>query len=363
MKITQVISDTNVGGAGVLLSSIVSSLEKKFDFDVILPRGSALIERMKFERARVIVADILGDASFTPRDARSFYKLFKSSPPDVIHTHASLSARVGGLHAGVKNLLSTRHCAKGESSTPSRLLQKMYSAYTTHTVSTADAATRDLISEGVAPCRITTIKNGSRAVEKISPERRRELLSELGIEVGAPIVGCCARIERVKGQDLLLRAIPKVLEKHPDACFLFVGDGEERKRCEQLAATLGVGGRVKFIGYTPHADEYENLFLLNVNPSRGTETSCLVTSECMSLGIPTVASDFGGNCEMVTEGGNGLIFQSENVHELSDKINLLLSDKPLRERLSHGARARFLEEFSLERMARDYERLYLSLCR
>ncbi|MBQ8302659.1 MAG: glycosyltransferase family 4 protein [Clostridia bacterium] len=362
MKITHVISDTNVGGAGILLSNIVTSLEDKFDFEVILPKGSQLIERLHFARAKVTPTDMSGDVSFSPRDARSFYKLFKSSPPDIIHTHASLSARVGGLHAGVKNLLSTRHCAKSVGAEPpSRLMQRMYGAYTTRTVSTADAATRDLVREGVPPASITTIKNGTIPVEKITPEHRRKLLAELGFDGVVTVIGSCARIEHIKGQDLILRAAPKILARHPEVRFLFVGDGGERRACEKLAATLGIGGRVKFIGYAANAREYENLFFININASRGTETSCLVTSECMSLGIPTVASDFGGNPEMVKDGESGLLFQSENAHELADRVNTLLSDQNLYDRLSRGAREHFSKDFSVERMAEEYERLYLSL--
>ena len=360
MKVTHVISDTNVGGAGILLANLQSALCELFDFEIILPAGSMLLSRLDPRKGRITEIDFLGDKSFSPRDVRTFHRIFRSRPPDVLHTHAVLSARVGASLAGVKNLLSTRHCAVNESGALSSLKRKLYDTYTTLTVSTAAAATRNLISEGVPADRIVTIQNGSRELPPLSATERNGLLASLGIPEHAAVVGCCARIEHVKGQDVLLRAIPAVIKKHPNVYFLFIGDGSERHNVQNLARALGVWSRVKFIGYTERARDYQNLFYVNVNASRGTETSCLVTSECMSLGIPTVASDFGGNPEMITHGKNGLIFPKDNHYALASELDHVISNGALHSALSRGAREEFHRRFSLERMAGEYERLYRS---
>ena len=126
MKITQVISDTNVGGAGVLISSVIGSLKNDFDFEVIIPKGSALKERLPSD-VNVTELKIKGDRSFYPTDVSDFYKFFKKQMPDVIHTHAQLSSRIGGKMAGVKACISTRHCAHGENNTSKRpLLQRCF---------------------------------------------------------------------------------------------------------------------------------------------------------------------------------------------------------------------------------------------
>ena len=143
--------------------------------------------------------------------------------------------------------------------------------------------------------------------------------------------------------------------------FLFVGDGSSRAEYERLAARLGIGRHVTFAGFTSDPEAYENIFDINVNSSRGTETSCLATSECMSLGIPTIASDFGGNTEMVFHGVNGLLFKCDNHFSLEDQLMSLLADRELYNRLSLGAVRIFSECFSLERMADQYRVLYDTL--
>jgi glycosyltransferase involved in cell wall biosynthesis len=128
-----------------------------------------------------------------------------------------------------------------------------------------------------------------------------------------------------------------------------------------MAALSGKSSRIIFTGYSPSPEKYQNLFYINVNTSRGTETSCLATGECMSLGIPTVASDFGGNREMIENGKNGLLFRCDNEFDLEKALTLLLSSRALCEKLSLGAYESYRKFFSADRMADDYKNLYLSI--
>ena len=359
--ITEVISDTNIGGAGVLLCSIVGALADEFDFEVILPRGSSLRKRLP-ESVKITELDITGDRSFAARDVGTFYKHFRSSRPAVIHTHASLSSRIAARLAGVPKCISTRHCSIPEGDVKKRtpLCRAIYRLSTDLTVSTADFATANLVREGVPPSRIITIKNGSPDLKKLVTGRDLSVFSELGIDSSRRIIGSVARLERVKGQDLILRCAPRVLLRYPDVLFLFIGEGSMRAEYERLASRLGLGNSVRFIGFKPHPERYQSTFFVNVNASRGTETSCLATSECMSLGIPTVASDFGGNTEMITDGENGLIFKNDNPYSLADTLLRILSDQPLHKRLSDGARLSFGEQFSLDKMIDSYRDVYNS---
>ena len=170
-----------------------------------------------------------------------------------------------------------------------------------------------------------------------------------------------ARLEKVKGQDLLLNCAKDVLKKYPEVHFVFLGDGSMRQEYLCRVYSLGIEKDVTFLGYVSDPSVYQRDFFVNVNTSRGTETSCLATSECMSLGIPTVASDFGGNPEMITDGENGLIFDRDDPFSLSEKLCEILGDSALYKKLSLGAKESYRTQFSLDRMAEEYKRLYLSL--
>lgn len=359
MKITQVISDTNVGGAGVLLASVVSTLKDSFEFEVILPRASLLYDRFPPD-VRVTELQVSKDKSFSPRDVATFADYFKKVHPEVIHTHASLSARLAAKLSCNAVCCSTRHCSLPSHSVTALTGAKraLYNFCTDITVSTADYATDNLIREGIPEKRIVTIKNGSPDLYENpshSPLPSRESLS---LPKDSILIGSVARLESVKGQDVILRAAPKILSRFPNVHFVFLGDGSMREDYKRLAAALGLEKHVTFTGFVQNPGVYQRLLKLNINASRGTETSCLAISECLSLGIPTVASDFGGNTEMIKDMENGIIFPSDNPHALSDCVIRLLSDSALYERLCVGARKSYTERFSLGKMAERYRTLY-----
>ena len=363
MKITHVISDTNVGGAGVLLYNLLSSTKDFCNANVLVPKGSAIAQRLAATGAAVTELPISRDKSFSPGDVGKFYSYFKQNPTDIVHTHASLSSRLGAALSGTKICLSTRHCAlpDGQVKKKNQAQIKVYNFCTSLTVSTADCATANLVAEGIDKNRIITIKNGVPERKKLGTGMDISLKRSLDLPDDATVIGCCARLETVKGQDLILRAARDVIRLIPKVFFVFVGDGGARQYFERLSARLGISQRVRFVGFVSDPEPYQNLFRINVNASRGTETSCLATSECMSLGIPTVASDFGGNKEMIVNGINGLVFKSDNHFSLEEKLLTLLADSELYKKLSVGARHTYESCFSVDRMANEYKKLYTAL--
>lgn len=361
MKITHVISDGNVGGAGILLSSLIDGLKNDFDFEIIIPEGSLLQARLP-KGVKITPLPTGSDKSFSPKDVSIFREYFKAKRPDILHTHASLSARLGGKMAGVRRCISTRHCAY-----PSSKVRKMpphkrflYELSTDLTVSTADFATENLLAEGLKKEKIVTIKNGSRDLLKETPSEF-SVYDEFKIPRERKIIGSVARLEAVKGQDTLLRSAREVLKFFPDVHFVLIGTGSMEQEYKRLASRLGVDRHVTFTGYVKNPVLYQKDFYINVNASRGVETSSLATSECMSLGVVSVLSSFGGNREMIKHGVDGLIFDTDNVFSLTSALLTLLEDDGLYAALSLGARKSYEEKFSLSRMTEEYKNLYLSL--
>lgn len=357
--ITQVISDSNIGGAGVLVCHICEALKREFDFTLMLPRGSALLSRVP-SGVRIREVPMARDRSLRPSDISLFRRLFSEQEPDLVHTHAALSARIGARLCGIHPILSTRHCSIERSKSPSVLYRRVYNSVTDCTVSTADFAKKNLTDEGVPEEKIQVIKNGSPKAVRTDENERAACRHSLEIPNNSVVLGSVARLEIVKGQDLMIEAISRLhrLDGIPEVHLVLVGTGSAGASYKTLARELGVSQYVHFVGYsaTPHL--YQNIFDINLNASRGTETSCLATSECMSLGIPTVASDFGGNPEMICDGINGLLFPKESVSGLVDAVGVLLGDPLLYLTLCEGAERSYCEKFSIERMASAYRELY-----
>ena len=360
IKISHIISDSNVGGAGVLLSSLSRALSQAFDLSIFIPKGARLAASLERSGARVYKVPMASDRSFRAGDVQGFYSVFRSFRPDIVHTHGALSARLGARLAGIKSCLSTRHCAIPAQAVKrkSGIARGVYDFCTDFTVSTADYATDNLICEGVPERKIITIRNGVSKKARSTPEQRRALRASLGIGERDRVIGICARLEWVKGIDIAISALPDILKSIQNAFLVIVGEGACRDALTRQSARLGIMDRVKFCGFKDDPTPYQSIFDINLNCSRGTETSCLATSECMSMGIPTVASDFGGNREMIVPYENGVLFRCDDPFSLAEAITELLTDGELLTQLSRGAEEHFAKHFSLERMTADYSALY-----
>jgi glycosyltransferase involved in cell wall biosynthesis len=170
-----------------------------------------------------------------------------------------------------------------------------------------------------------------------------------------------ARLEACKGHKTLLEAAKILKGSGEQYRFLLVGEGSCRKDIERYAKKLGVSDWVLFCGFAEDVAPFYHVMDLNVNCSVGTETSSLALSEGMSVGIPAVASNYGGNPYMIRDGENGFLFPCGDAQALADRIREIRRDPRLYRKLSRGAKARFCRELNAERMTRNIEELYEAL--
>lgn len=369
MKIMHVLTDSNVGGAGILLENFLkhTSLPKN-GITVALPRGARMAERYVACGVRVEELAIRPDCSFSVRDLPLLTAYLRQKSPDILHTHASLGARMAAMGAHIPIRLATRHCAypvgRVNSALPLRLLRRASDrALTCLTVATAHAAEENLIRLGIPREKILLIRNGAEPLTEYSYADRAAMRDRLGIPQDAFVVGAVGRLVPVKGHMTLLAAARILLSRHTGYRFLLVGGGEEEERLRRAADAPPLRGCVIFTGEVRDTAPYVNLFDAAVNCSVGTETSCLALSEAMSIGLPCIASDFGGNPELVREGENGLLFPVGDSAALAACIERVRGDAALRHRLSVGARERFRNSLNAEAMARAYDALYRCLFR
>ena len=215
--------------------------------------------------------------------------------------------------------------------------------------------------KGVDEKKITVVINGVPEVKKIDEREATNLKRELCISENTGVVCISARLEEYKGHRCLLYAMKILIEQGIKVKCLILGDGSNRNELEMLAVSLGVNKDVIFLGFISDVAPYLNISHINVNCSVGTETSSLALSEGMSLGLPAVVSDFGGNPYMVRDGENGFVFSQNNASELADKILLLLTNKEIYEYQSMTAKKRYSEEFDSKIMAEKVEKLYWKL--
>lgn len=167
------------------------------------------------------------------------------------------------------------------------------------------------------------------------------------------------RLFAKNGVEYFVRAMPLIVQ-HTHASALIVGDGPERAKLEALAAELGVGDRIAFLGARPHAEMPRLLPAgdLAVFPSL-VEATSVAALECMACGLPVAASAVGGLPEIVDDAVGGL-FPPADPQAMATKVLALLSDPRLPER-GATARRRVVARWSNARLVERHLEVYRDL--
>jgi glycosyltransferase involved in cell wall biosynthesis len=176
---------------------------------------------------------------------------------------------------------------------------------------------------------------------------------------GEFVIGYVGGLSRIKGCDVLIRAIPLLKDQIGKLKVVIAGDGPARTGLEELAGELSVGGMITFLGFVATPGEAYNMFDLMVIPSRS-EEGPITLYESWAMGIPVVASNAPVLDERIRDGETGIFFQSENHAELAEKILLAYRDSELVSRIREGG-AREAEQLSVERHLADLRDMYRSL--
>lgn len=220
---------------------------------------------------------------------------------------------------------------------------KLAEAITTPTRRAADFLERSTHRRGVLP--VSCGLRASNYTADLEPRSENTLV----------FVG---RVTLEKEIDVILRAIPRI-DPALDVSFTVVGDGDQRKNLEKLAAELGIADRVAFTGRV--TDEQLRAHLTGASAfviASIAELQSIATMEAMASGLPIVAADAMALPHLVHHGENGYLFQPGNDRELAEQIEKVLKSSP--EQFAHMQRASLeaVQVHDIDRTLDTFEALY-----
>lgn len=171
------------------------------------------------------------------------------------------------------------------------------------------------------------------------------------------ILGAVGRLSREKAFHCLIEAFGMIAQSVADMKLLILGEGRQRGILEAQIRNLGLEERILMPGFVEKAARYMKLFDVFVLSSitEGLPVSLL---EAMQQGKAVVSTRAGGVVQVVKHGENGLLVKSDDPAALAGAIDAVYRDTQLKMSLGRRARQDFLEKYSSERMAREYQRLY-----
>jgi len=292
--------------------------------------------------------------------------ILKKEEIDIVHTHSWGTLLEGILGAKLAHVPVIIH---GEHGTfpvgfPHNYFQNLFWRSTDRVVSVSDNLRIKMAGVTNFPGeKIKVILNGvDESKFYPSQDLRKQFRSQFGFQEDDFIIGTAGRLHEVKNQAMLIRAVAELLETGKQVHLVLAGWGELENDLRQLAHKLGTGQNVHFLGLQDNV----NLILNGMDVFTLTSFSegCSnVIQEAMFAGKPVVATNVGGNPELVCPGETGLLVESDNSHELAQRLSELYDQKELREKFSKNARHFALKLFSLSAMVSSYQNLYLEECR
>ena len=184
---------------------------------------------------------------------------------------------------------------------------------------------------------------------------------------GRRVIVCVARLVHRKGQDQLIKALPSILEKFPDAILLIVGQGPIEQMLRNSARQLGITHKVIFTGRVPHGDLADYICLGEVfaMPVRsrffGFEVEGLGIAylEASACGLPVVVGNSGGATDAVIDQVTGLLVDGTNVNEITDAICRLLADPAKAQAMGQAGRGWVISDWQLSNWSAKFNNLLI----
>ncbi len=232
-------------------------------------------------------------------------------------------------------------------------------------LSVSESAANQLISRGVKRGRVRVVPNGVDT-DRFCPGRavdRKSFLATCFPKSGNRnifLIGSAGNLRKIKGYDLLLEAMPKILAENPLARCVVWGEGPDRERLVARAGELKVDHAIQFFGFEPGLEKFLPFLDLYVQPSR-IESFGLAAAEAMVCGVPTLVADTGGLNNLVQHGLCGQLFTAGSVDSLADQIVKLSCDPIKRTALANAGSRRIKEHFSRKQMEEKVLAIYEEL--
>ena len=336
-----------------------------FDVSVVLPKNSLLKPEVEKLNIKVIEADGISDKSLSHEGIKSLTEIFKREAPDIVHAHGSMSARIAAKRAGAKAVF-TRHSVFEPSPKLSHGLGKIINGmvnnhYADRIIAVAEAAKDNLTATGVNERKIDVILNGVEGLSPASDTELEKLRQRFGVNEGETVVSIVARLEDIKGHEYFIDAACEVLNSGANARFFIAGTGSYEQVLKSKVNQSEYSDKIIFTGFLKDVDKLMAITDIQVNASYGTEATSLALLEGMSIGIPAVVSDFGGNPGVIKSGVNGFVVKKCDSHAIAEKLLELIGSKELYKKLSDGSKEVFKKTFTAEAMTKNTENIYKTL--
>lgn len=364
MNIVHVVENLALGGLErVVVSLVRMQLRHRHRVLVLCLFGEGVLApEVRNSGARVIACE--KGAGWDLRALAMMRDAVKSFHADVVHTHNAVAhyyAALATIGLGLHTVLNTRH---GMGSFPyswrRERLYRLALLGSDVAVLVCAAAERRFVSNRIIPKKKARIVPNGTDVDAFverNAEGRRKLVAACGAPTDTVVFGTVGRLSAAKDHANLLAAMRQLIDQGANAFLVIVGDGELRDPLRDQCAQLGLNAHARFLGARSDISELLSGFDVFVMSSV-TEGYSLALVEACAAGLPCIATDVGGNSEIVQDNRTGLVVPAADTAQLAAAMQALSADADRRSTFGRGARTWALENGTLDSMYRRYLAIY-----
>lgn len=361
MKILHLISGGDKGGAKTHMFALLDELCKIADVTVICLMKGVFYDEILQRPVRTLLFEqkIRMDISVCSRIA----SLIKDEGFEVVNAHG---ARANFIAILLKNKINIPIVTTVHSDYKLDFdvfykklifenLNKIALRKIKYKIAVSDSFKDMLIERGFAPNDILTVYNGMNFDDEIKPISRIKFAEKFGIPYSKNdiYVGIAARLNRVKGVDIFIRAAAEAASQRNNVKFIIAGNGEEREKLLKLVDTLGIADKVYFLGFVSPVYDFLNFIDINMLTSLS-ESFPYLLLEGAKAKKATISSDVGGIPHLISDGETGLLFKAQNYKECAEKIIYLVDNPEKITEFGQKIYEKASSEFSNKNLANAY---------
>lgn len=358
MKVLHLEAGNHVYGGALQVLLLVHGLQRRGIGNLLVaPEGSEVVAEARARELPVHPLPMAGEADllFPSR----FKRLIQDVRPDLVHLHsrrgADLLGGLGARWAGVPVVL-TRRVDNPETSW---LVGPKYRLFD-RVITISEAIGRVLLDHGVESDKLRQVSSALDPTPFEGPCRGEKLLGELGLTSHHHLIGMAAQFIPRKGHDVLLRAMPSILDRHPNARFLLFGRGPLHEEVSRKVADAGWNNTVHLPGFREDLPGLLPCLDLLVHPAT-MEGMGVILLQAGASGVPVVATSVGGIPEVVVQGETGLLVPPEDPEALASAVAEVLDHPDRARRMGEAGRKRVVDRFSVARMVQGNLDIYEEL--
>ena len=372
IKVLRVIARMNVGGPAVQVSGLMRGFDQELFEQELLTGYCAADEADYLEKVATDVKAIRIDGlgrSIKPRaDLTALFAIVKEIrrfKPDVIHTHTAKAGVVGRIASILSGHRSIRvhtfhghllHGYFGPGKTKMVILvEKFLAFFTNQLLAVGKQVQDDLIAAGIGNSNKFTVMPPGLQLAKVPS--RHDARIEIGLDQNEIYCAFIGRITQIKRPDRFLDVVAKVKADGIKVKFIVAGAGEQLQYCQDRVTNEKLP--VIFLGWREDIEVVLAAvdFVILTSDNEGTPLSLI---QAGMVGIPVVATKVGSTNEIVVNGNTGFLTDL-SVNELTKAITKLAANSDLRAQMGAAGQEYTLARYSVERLVKDHQDLYLRL--